>query len=45
MKKLLILIMAICLMIPVADAAGNKQLEKAHKKEMKAKMKEYKKEG
>ena len=30
-------------MIPVADAAGNKQLEKAHKKEMKAKMKEYKK--
>lgn len=36
--------MAMCLMVPVVNA-GNKQLEKAQKKEMKAKMKEYKEEG
>ena len=45
MKKLIVILMALCLMIPAADAAGNKQLEKAQKKEMKTKMKEYKKEG
>ncbi|MDE5661653.1 MAG: hypothetical protein K2F91_01005 [Muribaculaceae bacterium] len=45
MKKIIILLMAICLMIPAVSAAGNKQLEKAHKKEMKNKMKEFKKEG
>lgn len=45
MKKIIALLMALCLMIPAVDAAGNKQLEKAHKKEMKTKMKEYKKGG
>lgn len=45
MKKILILLMALCLMIPTVDAAGNKELEKAQKKEMKTKMKEFKKEG
>ena len=45
MKKIIAILMALCLMIPAVDAAGNKQLEKAHKKEMKTKMKEYKKEG
>ena len=45
MKKIIVFLMALCLMIPAVNAAGNKQLEKAHKKEMKAKMKEYKKEG
>ena len=37
--------MALCLLVPAFDASANKQLEKAQKKEMKAKMKEYKKEG
>ncbi len=45
MKKIIVLLMALCLMIPAVDAAGNKQLEKARNKEMKAKMKEFKKDG
>ena len=45
MKKIIVLLMALCLMIPAVDAAGNKQLEKARNKEMKTKMKEFKKEG
>lgn len=44
MKKIIVFLMAMCLMVPVVNA-GNKQLEKAQKKEMKAKMKEYKEEG
>lgn len=45
MKKIIVLLMALCLMIPAVDAAGNKQLEKARNKEMKTKMKEFKKDG
>ncbi len=45
MKKILVILMALCLLVPAFDASANKQLEKAQKKEMKAKMKEYKKEG
>lgn len=44
MRKLILLLMALCLMVPVAEAQ-NKTLEKARKKEYKAKMKEYKKEN
>lgn len=46
MKKLLVILTAICLCVPaVTMDAKNKQLEKALKKEYKNKMKEYKKEG
>lgn len=45
MKKILAILMALCLLVPAFDASANKQLEKAQKKEMKTKMKEYKKEG
>ncbi len=45
MKKLIMLLLAICLMAPMASADSNKQLEKALNKEKKEKMKEYKKEG
>ena len=44
MKKLIMLLMAICLVAPQMDAQ-NKTLEKARKKEYKAKMKEYKNEN
>ena len=44
MKKLIMLLMAICLVAPQVDAQ-NKTLEKAGKKEYKAKMKEYKNEN
>ncbi len=44
MKKIILFIMAICLIAPVADAQ-NKQLEKKQKQEYKTKMKEYNKEG
>lgn len=44
MKKLIMLLMAICLVAPQVDAQ-NKTLEKARKKEYKAKMKEYKNEN
>lgn len=43
MKKLFMLLMAMCLIIPSVEAQ-NKTLEKARKKEYKQKMKEYKKE-
>ncbi len=43
MKKILLLMMALCMIVPVANAQ-NKALEKAQKKEFKNKMKEYKKE-
>ena len=44
MKKLIMFLMAICLVAPHMDAQ-NKTLEKARKKEYKAKMKEYQKEN
>lgn len=44
MKKVLIILIAMVLTVPVANAQ-NKILQKAIKKEYKAKMKEYKKEG
>lgn len=43
MKKLIMLLLAVCLMAPMATADTNKQLEKALNKEKKEKMKEYKK--
>lgn len=44
MKKLIMFLMAVCLLAPHVDAQ-NKTLEKARKKEYKAKMKEYKNEN
>ena len=44
MKKLIMFLMAICLLAPHVDAQ-NKTLEKARKKEYKTKMKEYQKEN
>lgn len=44
MKKIILFLMALCLMLPAAEAQ-NKTLEKARKKEYKTKMKEYKKEN
>ncbi len=43
MKKIIMLILAVILMVPAVEAE-NKQLQKALKKEYKAKIKEYKKE-
>lgn len=43
MKKLIIGLMAIMMLIPAYAVAVNKQLEGARKKELKTKMKEYKK--
>lgn len=46
MKKLVLFMMAIFLMVPCVEvAAQSKALQKAHKKEYKAKMKEYQKEN
>ena len=44
MKKLILLLMAFCLLLPFAEAQ-NRTLEKARQKEYKTKIKEYKKEG
>lgn len=44
MKRLVMFLLAICMIAPVA-MSQNKALENARKKEYKAKMKEYKKEG
>lgn len=44
MRKIILLLMALCLIVPVASAQ-NKTLEKARKKEYKTKMKEYKQEN
>ncbi len=44
MKKIILFLMAFCLMAPVANAQ-NKLLEKKRKQEYKTKMKEYKKEN
>ena len=43
MKKIIMLVMALVLLVPVVNAQ-NKALEKALKKEYKTKMKQYKKE-
>ncbi|MDE6135415.1 MAG: hypothetical protein K2F79_07555 [Muribaculaceae bacterium] len=45
MKKIITLLLALCLLVPSVSFAANKNLEKAYKKEMKKKMKEYEKEG
>ena len=45
MKKIVLFIMAICLIAPITTDAQNKQLEKRLKQEYKTKMKEYKKDG
>lgn len=46
MKKIIVFLMAVCLMIPAIDAAQpNKAMQKAMQKEHKAKMKELKKDG
>ena len=45
MKRIIVFLMAICMMVPYAEAQNNKALRKALKKEYKAKMKEYKKGG
>lgn len=42
MKKIILFLMAFCLLAPVVEAQ-NKTLEKARKKEYKTKIKEYKK--
>lgn len=44
MRKLIMILMALCLLAPVSIDAQNKQLEKARNKEYKQKMKQYKKE-
>lgn len=44
MKKIILFLMAFCLLAPVVEAQ-NKTLEKARKKEYKTKIKEYKKEN
>ena len=43
MKRIIMIILAAIMMVPAVEAE-NKQLQKALKKEYKAKMKEYKKE-
>ena len=44
MKKIIAVFVAMLLLVPVcAEAAGNNDLEKARKKELKSKLKEYKK--
>lgn len=45
MKKVMLFLMALCMMVPVTLDAQNKLLEKKLKKEYKSKMKEYKNEG
>ena len=45
MKKIIMLLMALCLTLPAAVAQNSKALNKALKKEYKTKMKEFKKGG
>jgi len=45
MKKIIMFLMAFCLMMPVMNAQNSKALSKAVKKEYKTKMKEFKKGG
>ena len=43
MKKIIMGLLALALLVPAYADAANKQLEKARKKELSQKMKEYKK--
>ena len=43
MKKIIMLLMALCMVLPAMNAQNNKALNKALKKEYKVKMKEFKK--
>ena len=45
MKKIIMLFMALCMVLPALNAQNNKALNKALKKEYKVKMKEFKKGG
>ncbi len=45
MKKLIMFLMALCMVVPAVNAQNNKALNKALKKEYKMKMKEFKKDG
>lgn len=45
MKKILMLLVAFCLMVPAVDAISSKELEKLRKKELNEKKKEFKKQG
>lgn len=45
MKKLLMILIAACLVVPAFSQSTNKELQKALKKEKKEKLKEYKKDG
>ena len=45
MKKILLILLAVCFMAPVYAQNYDKQIAKAQKKELKEKMKEYKKAG
>ena len=43
MKKIIAILMALVMLVPAYTEAANSQLEKARKKELKTKLKEYKK--
>lgn len=45
MKKIIMLLMVLCMVLPAVNAQNSKALNKALKKEYKTKMKEFKKEG
>ncbi len=45
MKKLIMFLMALCMVVPAVNAQNSKALNKALKKEYKTKMKEFKKDG
>ena len=45
MKKIIMLFMALCMVLPALNAQNNKALNKALKKEYKVKMKEFKTGG
>ena len=45
MNKIILFLVALCLIAPLSMKAQNKTLDKAMKKEYQTKMKEYKKEG
>lgn len=45
MKKIIMILLALCMVVPAVNAQNNKALNKEQKKEYKMKMKEYKKEG
>lgn len=45
MKKVILLLMALCMVLPAMNAQNDKALKKAMKKEYKVKMKEFKKDG